>query len=91
MSFFEIFFTAIGIFLLLAFLQFFYRFLWPFVRQFRALYKAQRDFLNRSDDDSDIRRESRREGEVTVERTARSNRTIVRDGIGETVEYEEVE
>lgn len=96
MGFFEIFFTLVGVLLLLAFLRFFFRFLWPVIRQVRALRKAQRDFFRQGSRPEDkgayrYRREEVREGEVTVERGPGNTRTIIRDEIGETVEYEEVD
>lgn len=95
MGFGEMFFTVLGIVLLLGALRFFFRFVWPVVRQIRAMRRAQEDFLRRS---ASMHRQeaqgnpSPREGEVTVERSTRpAQRTIIREDIGETVEYEEVE
>lgn len=93
MSFFEAFFTLLGILFLLGLLRFFFRFLWPVIRQVRALNKAQQDFLRQAERNAqERRRDNRREGDITVERTGKpAPKTIIRDGIGETVEYEEVE
>ena len=89
MGFFETFFALLGILFLLGAVRFFFRFLWPVIRQVRALSKAQQDFLRQAQQQ---RRDNLREGEVTVERSGKPDAdTIIRDGIGETVEYEEVE
>lgn len=91
MDFLGIFFTVIGLLLLLAFLRFFFQMLWPVIRQVRALNKAQRDLFSRQGSSGNASRTERREGEVTVDRTQRKTRPIIRDGVGETVDYEEVE
>ncbi len=43
MDFLGIFFTVIGLLLLLVFLRFFFQVLWPIIRQVRALNKAQKE------------------------------------------------
>ena len=93
MDFLGIFFTVIGLLLLLVFLRFFFQVLWPVIRQVRALNKAQKELFRQAGgtDSSRYRHQERREGEVTVERTSGNTRTIIRDEIGETVDYEEVE
>ena len=96
MDFLGIFFTVIGLLLLLVFLRFFFQVLWPVIRQVRALHKAQKELFRQADGtDSSrayrYRHQERREGEVTVERISGNTRTIIRDEIGETVDYEEVE
>ena len=93
MSFFEAFFTFLGIVFLLGLLGFFFRFVWPVARKIRAMRRAQEDILRRAGRGQGAgRNPSPREGEVTVERSARpAQRAIIREDIGETVEYEEVE
>ncbi len=93
MSFFGVFFAVIGVLVLLALLRFFFRFVLPIIIQMRALRKAQKQFFRQGGRGNTYRyrREEVREGEVTVEQGPKQARTIIRDGIGETVEYEEVE
>ena len=55
----------------------------------RALRRAQRDFFEQAGRTS-VRGGVSREGEVTVDRSPRQ-KTIIRDEVGETVDYEEVE
>lgn len=83
----------IGVLVLLALLRFFFRFVLPIIIQMRALRKAQKEFFRQGGQGGAYRyrREEVREGEVTVEQGPKQTRTIIRDGIGETVEYEEVE
>ena len=94
MDFLGIFFTVIGLLLLLVFLRFFFQVLWPVIRQVRALHKAQKELFRQAggtDSSRAYRYRHQEEGEVTVERTSGNTRTIIRDEIGETVDYEEVE
>lgn len=91
MDFLGIFFTVIGLLLLLVFLRFFFQVLWPVIRQVRAFNKAQKEFFSQQGFSGNTARTERREGEVTVDRTQRNTRPIIRDGVGETVDYEEVE
>lgn len=89
MNFFEILLTVIGIFLLVGLLKFFFRFVLPIIIQMRALRRAQRDFFEQAGRTS-ARGGVSREGEVTVDRSPKQ-KTIIRDEVGETVDYEEVE
>ena len=94
MDFLGIFFTVIGLLLLLVFLRFFFQVLWPVIRQVRALHKAQKELFRQAggtDSSRAYRYRHQEQREVTVERTSGNTRTIIRDEIGETVDYEEVE
>lgn len=93
MSVFGVFFTVLGLLILAALLRFFFRFVLPILIQMRALRKAQKEFFRQGAQGGAYRyrREEMREGEVTVEQGPKQTRTIIRDEIGETVEYEDVE
>lgn len=91
MDFWSILLTFLGVFILYRLLRFFFRIVLPVVMQVRAMRKAQRRFYEQTGGPDPGYRPDAPEGQVTVDRAPKDEKKIIKDGMGETVDFEEVD
>ena len=82
---------VLGVFVLYHLLRFFFRIVLPVIIQVRAMRKAQQNFYRRTGGPDPNYRPGAPEGQVTVDRMPKDEKKIIKDDMGETVDFEEVD
>lgn len=91
MDFWSILLTLLGVFVLYRLLRFFFRIVLPVIIQVRAMRKAQQNFYRRTGGQDPNYRPGAPEGRVTVDKMPKDGKKIIKDDMGETVDFEEVD
>ena len=91
MDFWSILLTFLGVFVLYHLLRFFFRIVLPVIIQVRAMRKAHQNFYRRTGGPDPNYRPGAPEGQVTVDRMPKDEKKIIKDDMGETVDFEEVD